>query len=234
MARSVRESSSSPTALERALSSPNGGRPAATPLDALREARRAWLKREPLDMGALAERLGTSRATLYRWVGDKDRLTAEVVWSLATDTLFQARAEAKSTGPDFVADVLDWFMRAIACHPSWRHFLERDPEHALRILTSHESTIRLRMTATVKELLTEQIDAGTLVPALDLDSLSYVIVRIIESFMYSDLLAGADPDTSKATVVIRILLHADPVALNPKVELPRTRGRGNRTRAARH
>src|ERR1044071_7788650 len=106
MARSVRDSSSSPTALERALSSPNGGRPAATPLDALRAARRAWLKREPLDMGALAEQLGTSRSTLYRWVGDKDRLISEVVWSLAADALSQARTEVESTGPDFVADVL--------------------------------------------------------------------------------------------------------------------------------
>ena len=45
-------------------------------------------------------------------------------------------------------------MRTIAYHPSMRHFLERDPEYALRILTSHDSTIRLRMTATVKEMLT--------------------------------------------------------------------------------
>ena len=203
------------TALERALSSVDGGRPTATPLDALRADRRAWLKQEPLDMGALSERLGTSRATLYRWVGDKDRLTSAVLWSLATDTLAQARARARSSGPDNVAEVLDWFMRAIAYHPSMRHFLERDPEYALRILTSHESAIRRRMTATVRELLVEQIEAGTLVPALDLDSLSYVIVRIIESFMYSDLLDGAVPDTGKATVVIRILLHADPVPHNP-------------------
>ena len=186
------------TALERALSSVDGGRPTATPLDALRADRRAWLKQEPLDMGALSERLGTRRATLYRWVGDKDRLTSAVLWSLATDTLAQARARTRSSGPDHVAEVL-----------------ERDPEYALRILTSHESAIRRRMTATVRELLVEQIEAGTLVPALDLDSLSYVIVRIIESFMYSDLLDGAVPDTGKATVVIRILLHADPVPHNP-------------------
>lgn len=202
------------TALERALAV-DGGRSTTTPLDALRAARRAWLKREPLDMGALAERLGTSRATLYRWVGDKDRLTSEVVWSLAADTLAQARAEARSSGPDHVAEVLDSFMRTIAYHPSMRHFLERDPEYALRLLTSHESTIRRRMTAAVRELLVEQIDAGTLVPALDVDSLSFVIVRILESFMYSDLLVGAVPDTGKATVVLRILLHADPVPDNP-------------------
>jgi AcrR family transcriptional regulator len=213
-----------PTALERALLATNALRPAVTPLDALKAARRAWLKREPLDMGALAERLGTSRATLYRWVGDKDRLTSEVLWSLATDTLALAREQATSTGPDYVAEVLDWFMRAIAYHPSMRHFLERDPEYALRILTSHESTIRLRMTATVKAMLTEQVETGTLVPPLDLDSLSYVIVRIIESFMYSDLLEGADPDTSKATVVIRILLHADPPPPNSTL-VKRRRGR---------
>jgi AcrR family transcriptional regulator len=190
-------------------------RPVPTPLDALRAARRAWLKRENLDMGALAEQLGTSRATLYRWVGDKDRLLSEVLWSLATDTLAQARARAQSSGPDHIAEVLDWFMRAIAYHPSMRHFLERDPEYALRILTSQESTVRRRMTATVEELLTEQVEADTLVPALDLDSLSYLIVRIIESFMYSDLIGGAEPDTSKATVAIRIMLHARPVPPNP-------------------
>jgi hypothetical protein len=88
------------------------------------------------------------------------------------------------------------------------------------------------MTATVKELLTEQIDAGALVPALDVDSLSYVIVRIVESFMYSDMLAGAEPDTAKATVVIRILLHADPVAPGTNVPRSRRRGRGQRTSAA--
>jgi AcrR family transcriptional regulator len=200
-----------PTVLERALASSDGGRPAAQPLDALRAARRAWLRRESLDMGGLAEQLGTSRATLYRWVGDKDRLLSEALWSLASDTLDQARAQAEASGPDYVADVLDWFMRAIAYHPSMRHFLGRDPEYALRILTSHESTIRARMKATVEELLAEQVEAGALIPALDLDSLSYLIVRIMESFMYSDLIEGAEPDTSKATVAIRILLHAGPI-----------------------
>src|SRR5581483_6052083 len=181
-----------PTALERALAGDSPTRP-ATPLDALQAARRSWLKREPLDMGALAEQLGISRATLYRWVGDKDRLLSEVLWSLATDTLAQAHAQARSKGVDYVADVLDWFMRTIAYHPSMRYFLERDPEYALRIFTSQESLIRVRMTSTVEALLAEQVDAGTLMPALDLDSLSYLIVRIIESFMYSDLIGGAEP-----------------------------------------
>jgi hypothetical protein len=48
------------------------------------------------------------------------------------------------------------------------------------------------VTAAVRALLVEQVDAGGLVPALDLD-------------------VGAEPDTAKATAAIRILLHAKPL-----------------------
>ena len=162
-------------------------------------------------MGRLAEELGTSRATLYRWVGDKDRLLSEVLWSLAADTLHQARTQASGAGADFVADTLDWFMTAITYHPSMRTFLERDPEYALRILTGQHSVIQARMTEAVAGLLAEQEQAGALVPPLPSDALSYLLVRILESFMYSDLITGAEPDISNATTAIRILLHARPV-----------------------
>jgi AcrR family transcriptional regulator len=198
------------TALERALST-NGNRGRANPIDALTAARRGWLRGENLDMGRLAEELGTSRATLYRWVGDKDRLLSEVMWSLAADTLEQAREQASTSGPEYVADVLDWFMTAVTYHPAMRRFLARDPEYALRILTSQHSVIRARTTDAVGELLAEQEKAGALQPALDSGALSYLIVRIMESFMYSELIAGAEPDISKATTAIRILLHAQPV-----------------------
>src|SRR5690242_2266002 len=66
----------SSTPLERALRDP---RP--TPVDALALARRRWLAGERLDMGALAKELGVSRATLYSWVGSRERLIGEVIWS---------------------------------------------------------------------------------------------------------------------------------------------------------
>ena len=40
-----------------------------------------------IDMSALADELGVNRVTLYRWVGSRDRLLVEVVWSLARETL---------------------------------------------------------------------------------------------------------------------------------------------------
>ena len=34
-------------------------------------------------MSALADELGVNRVTLYRWIGSRDRLLVEVIWSLA-------------------------------------------------------------------------------------------------------------------------------------------------------
>src|ERR1043166_4279185 len=90
------------TPLERALEDPT--RAGATPLDALALAREHWLRSGRLDMGALARDLGVSRATLYRWVGTKERLLGEVLWTFAEDTIRDARAHARGTGPDYLAD----------------------------------------------------------------------------------------------------------------------------------
>src|SRR2546428_3195536 len=54
-----------------------------TPLDAFRLARRKFLAAERIDMSALADELGVNRVTLYRWVGSREQLLVEVVWSLA-------------------------------------------------------------------------------------------------------------------------------------------------------
>ena len=45
-------------------------------------ARRRFQAAERIDMSALAEELGVNRVTLYRWVGSRDRLLVEVIWSL--------------------------------------------------------------------------------------------------------------------------------------------------------
>ena len=83
------------TALERARATS----PRPTPLDALRLARRSWLAGERLDMGALAKELGVSRATLYSWVGSRERLIGEVIWSFAEEGLRQATEAAQGRAP---------------------------------------------------------------------------------------------------------------------------------------
>src|SRR3954465_14750206 len=58
-----------------------------TPLDAFRLARRKFLAAERIDMSALADELGVNRVTLYRWVGSREQLLVEGVWSLGERTL---------------------------------------------------------------------------------------------------------------------------------------------------
>jgi AcrR family transcriptional regulator len=226
MATDVRAPSTTPTALERALHSDEA--PArATPLDALRLARRGWLEGGRLDMGTLAKELGIGRATLYTWVGSKERLLGEVLWSFAEEGLRQARAAAVGTGADYIADVFERFERLNAGFAPLRRFLEQDPELALRLLTSKHGPIQERMIAAARALLAEQIEAGALAPALDPDTLAYVMIRIAESFTYSDLITGSEPDVEKAVEVVRVLLQAQPAEAQP-----RSHARG-RSRAGR-
>jgi AcrR family transcriptional regulator len=198
------------TALERALSRDEApSRP--TPLDALRMARRHWLAGERLDMGGLARDLGISRATLYSWVGSKERLIGEVIWSFAQEGVRQAREAATGSGVDYVVDVVERFTRLNASFEPLRRLLEQDPELGLRVLTSKRGPVQGRMIAVARELLIEQVQAGALVPALDVDSLAYLMVRVAESFLYSDVITGSEPDVEKAVEVIRLLLLAQPV-----------------------
>jgi AcrR family transcriptional regulator len=197
------------TSLERAL---DGDRPAAaTPLDALGRAREQWLASGRLDMGALAGELGVSRATLYRWVGTRERLLGEVLWTLAAAAIRDARAAAAGIGAEFLADSIERYMRtALRSEPVTR-FLRQEPELALRVLTSKHSPMQRRSIAAMAEQLREQVEQGNLEPALDPDDLAYVIVRIVESYLFSDLIAGTEPDVDKAIDAIYALLHAPPV-----------------------
>src|SRR5437764_15426747 len=97
------------TALERALAG-EAEQVRATPLDALRAARRMWLAEQRIDMGRLAAELAISRATLYNWVGDRERLTAEVVWSIAERAIEQGRERATGSGPDYLSPVIGGYL----------------------------------------------------------------------------------------------------------------------------
>jgi AcrR family transcriptional regulator len=199
----------SPTALELALT---GGapEPRATPLDALHAARGKWLAGERLDMGALAQELGVSRATLYTWVGSKERLLGEVLWSFADEGLRQVTAAASGTGADYVLDVFERFVGLNVGFEPLNRFLEAEPELALRLLTSKHGPVQERMVAATRSLLAERVDAGELMPALDLDTLAYAIIRLAESFIYSDVITGNDPDVAKVVELVRVLLNASP------------------------
>jgi len=200
-----------PTALERVLAGDGADR-RPTPMDALRLARRAWLAGERVDMGALAEELRISRATLYSWVGSREKLIGEVLWSFAEEGLRQARAAASGSGATRIVEVFQRFIRQNASFAPLRRFIGQDPELALRVLTSKQSPVQGRMIAAARQLLAEEVEAGALRPALDVETLAYTLIRVAESFLYSDVIAGSEPDVERAVGVVRVLLGVRPTA----------------------
>jgi AcrR family transcriptional regulator len=181
-------------------------RNAPGPIDAFRLARRDFMAGERLDMQALAAELGVNRATLYRWVGSRELLLGEVISSLSLATLERARREVAGSGPRYVAAVVERVLAGIRSFEPMQRFLEADAAYALRVLTSKESTVQRRGVEGIRRLLEEQVALGALETPADLEDLAYVIMRIGESFLYSDVIIGAEPDVAKAAQMVRLLL----------------------------
>ena len=53
----------------------------------------------------------------------------------------------------------------------------------------------------------EEIDAGRIDPPLPLRDLAYLTLRITETFVYADTIAGETPDPAKVRQAIRALLR---------------------------
>jgi AcrR family transcriptional regulator len=175
-----------------------------------REARRRFLAGRRLDMRELASDMGISRATLYRWVGDRERLLGEILWSLGEIGIQESRSYADATatdpGPDWVTRFVQHHMELTATFPAIRSFVAAEPDAALRVLTSRHGVQQQRGIAVLRQVLEERAAAGHLRLRVDAPDLAYVIVRIAESFIWREFITGEESDLARAAEVIRILL----------------------------
>jgi hypothetical protein len=77
----------------------------------------------------------------------------------------------------------------------------------MRLLTRHDTTFQPRLIGAVHALLDEEARAGRLDLPADLQEVAYVIVRLIESYTYLDLITGERPDAQRAEAMLRLLLR---------------------------
>ena len=178
-----------------------------TPLDAFRLARRKFLGAERIDMSALADELGVNRVTLYRWVGSREQLLVEIVWSLGSKTLANADRRTRARGAERIVKVVTRFLDDVISNEGMRRWLAEEGELAMRLLTRHDTDFQPRLIAAIETLLREETDAGRLDLPVDLHEVAYVIVRLIESYTYLDLITGEQPDAQRAEPVLRLLLR---------------------------
>jgi hypothetical protein len=77
----------------------------------------------------------------------------------------------------------------------------------MRLLTRHDTDFQPRLIDAIHDMLVEETDAGRLDLPVDLHEVAYVIVRLIESYTYLDLITGEQPDARRAEPVLRLLLR---------------------------
>jgi AcrR family transcriptional regulator len=181
--------------------------PRPTLNDALRIGRHKFLAGERVDMSAVADELGVNRVTLYRWIGSRDRLLVDVIWSLADRAIVASDRSTKERGAERIVQITTKFIDTVIANPGMQSWLAEEGEHAMRLLTRHETDFQPRLIRAIERLLTEETEGGRLDLPVDLHDLAYVIVRLIESYIYLDLITGEDPQTRSAEPILRMLLR---------------------------
>jgi Tetracyclin repressor-like, C-terminal domain len=181
------------------------GRPASA-LDAFKLARRRFQAGERVEVGALAQELSVNRVTLYRWVGTREALLVEVIWSLTEPTLTLEYERAPGKGGARIAHAITRFTHDTLDHPGMRRFLDEEGEYAMRLLTSAGAGYQPRLIDSVQRMLGRETKAGNLDLPVDLHDLAYVIVRLVESYVYTKHITGEQPDPDRAQPILELLL----------------------------
>lgn len=173
----------------------------------LRQARSMFLAHERLDVGDIAGRLGLSRITVYRHMGNREHLVSEVLWSLSSDTLARARQHAEAAGePDFIGTYRR-YNQYLGRSAAFLQFLREESAFALRLLTRPDGMVRVRLMAALQELLEDDVRQNGRQLHLDTQTLAYVIVCIGESYLYPLIAMHDEPDLDRATEVVDLLLR---------------------------
>ncbi len=183
-------------------------RPQASPLEAFKLARKYWLEGRRISLGDLAKELDVSRGTLYRWVGNKDLLLDEIIWSVTKPTYERAIKGSSGNGIDYIVDVQRRFCTAILSSKPLQQFVDHDPSYALRILTRDARSAHERIIKMIADHIQGEIDGGHIQLPIAARDMATIIVRTNESLIYSDIISGRSPAIEQACAVTRILLSA--------------------------
>ena len=160
-------------------------------------------------MQVLAAELGVDRSTLFRWIGNRDQLVAAILISLTDPAIRDADARSGRTGGARIALTAYHYAQDLIDSPFFQAYLRRESDRALRLLTSKESPVQRHVVGVFERMVDQERDRGNLAHVLASHDLAYLIVRIIESFIYSDTIIGDTPDATKVRAAVAALLHAE-------------------------
>lgn len=182
-----------------------------TPPDLHALARDWFLAHRRIELQKLAAELGISRATAYRWAGSAGQLMGVVLGSLTDETFRQIESRTRHRGSDRIVEVLEAGMRYARQFEPLHRFLNQDPQTGLKLLASRHGPVQARTSANLQRLIETEIDAGHMHLSVTPQAMAYALTRIVESFLYADLITGQKPDTGSAREIVRLLLRPEPL-----------------------
>lgn len=197
------------TPLARALAAAD--KPQATALDAFKMARKWFLEGKRISLCDLAKELNVSRGKLYRWVGNKDLLLDEIIWSLAQPTYSKIIKETPGTGIEQVVEVHRRFMTTILSFEPLQQFVSFDPPYAVRILTRSVAGLDDRFVKMAADHIAGQVKQGHMSLPTEPTVLAAMIVRSNEALIYNDVISGRSPAIEQACAITRVLLSANSI-----------------------
>lgn len=170
--------------------------------DAIATARAAFMDDRRVDMRAVASELGIGRTTLHRWYRTREDLLDAVLTELSAEYFDAARAGARGSGEEVVADVVRQLVtQAVAIEPL-RGFVMREPEVALRLLVGETRGPRKLLDRRVAALISDSLPGE----AEQLDGAAGVIVHVGMSLVWPSLVAGDEPSGTEIVAITRALL----------------------------
>ena len=194
------------TRLQVALADPSASEDEG-PLKAFALARRNFLSGERIDMSALARDLDINRVTLYRWVGSREQLMVELIWSFTDRTIDWLDADITATGADRMIELGTRYLEAINDNHGMNVWLGYEGEYAMRLATSNETDFQSRLIAKVEVPFGEEAAAGRLDLPVDVHEVAFVFVRLIESYVYRDLITADRSDPKCLKPILNMLLR---------------------------
>lgn len=180
--------------------------PRSSPLMLFELATAKWLAGERLELVQLANELGVSRATVFRWVGSREQLYGEVLSAAYERQREWIIRTTPGKGVERFAQVAQRNLQALFRSTALRKFIAQDPEFAIRVLTSKSSPVQARSMELEVAFLRQTIQEAKIRPVIDVETLAYLTIRVGEAFLYADVMSGRKPEIEKAVAAISLLV----------------------------
>lgn len=173
----------------------------ATAEDAQSLAVSSFQRGERVDMNAIAAQLDIGRSTLYRWVGDREKLMDRVILISIGHLWERSRSDADGEGIELALDAVARFMHNCVEYVPLTQFAQREPNLALRVLLDPDGLV----TTALQRTLSRNI--RSVAPNLVIDDESIgVLVLTATALIWANVAASREPNIDATIGIMRTVL----------------------------